>query len=154
MGSAVSKPPRSRAEIARENGKKGGRPKGSKDPQTLAKEMAREALRVMVTAEMAPMVRAQIAQAKGLSYLVVRDKATGQFVRVHRGRALTLKPGEEIVEVWSKDPSTLAFKDLMDRALDKAQEPAQNVNVTVEGALALVPERLAAARRRLAERKE
>lgn len=154
MGSSVSNQRKSRADIARENGKKGGRPVGSKGAATLAKELAREELRVMVTAEMAPMVRAQIAQAKGLSYLVVRDKATGQFVRVHRNRALTLKPGEEVVEVWSKDPSTLAFKDLMDRALDKAQEPPQAVNLTVEGALALVPERLAAARKRLAARKE
>jgi len=76
-----------RADVARENGKKGGRPKGSKSQNTLAKEAARERLRQRVFAELDPLIDAQIEQAKGLKYLVVREKSTGRFVRVSEGMA-------------------------------------------------------------------
>ena len=71
---------------------------------------------------MDPLIDAQIEQAKGLKYLVVREKSTGRFVRVSEGMAKAkekLKPNEEVIEVWEKDPSIAAFTDLMNRALDK-----------------------------------
>ena len=123
-----------RAETSRANGKKGGRPKGSKSTGTLAKEAARERLRALVMAELDPLVAAQIAQAKGLSYLVVRDKHTGKFLRVSEGMARSkekLKPNEETIEVWEKDPSVAAFSDLMNRALDKPTEQLE-VNLHAE----------------------
>ena len=79
----------------------------------------------------------------------VRDRDTGQFVRVARGHATRLKPREEIIEVWEKDPSTTAFADLMNRTLDKPKEQEQEVKVT--GDLQVVIERLTAARKRVAE---
>lgn len=103
-----------------------GRPKGSKEPKRLEKEAAREALRQMVTAQMAPLVEAQIANAKGLKFLMVREKETGKFKRVSETMAKGLNPDEEIIEVWEKDPSVQAFTDLMNRALDK---PTEQVNV-------------------------
>lgn len=110
-----------------------GKPKGYKHKGTIAKEEAREVAREIITAEMMPMLAAQIAHAKGLHYLVVRDKHTGKFIRVTEAMAKhkqTLADNEEIIEVWEKDPSVQAFKDLMDRALDK---PAEHVQIAGEG---------------------
>ena len=56
-----------------------GRKKG---PQTLEKEAMRALLRERVYHEMAPLVDAQIANAKGIKYLVVRSTVTGKFLRV------------------------------------------------------------------------
>ncbi len=38
--------------------------------------------------------------------------------------------GEEIVEVWEKDPSVQAFSELLNRAYGKAKEPKQEVDVS------------------------
>lgn len=127
-----------------------GRKQGGKNAATLSKEQAREALRLIVMEEMRELVSAQLANAKGIKFLVVRQKATGKFLRVPKMGAEKLNPDEEIIEVWEKDPSVQAFTDLMNRALDKPKE--QEVEVKVTGELSLVPERLAAARKRLAGR--
>jgi hypothetical protein len=37
---------------------------------------------------------------------------------------------EEIIEVWEKEPSTPAFTDLMNRALDKPKEQEQDLKVS------------------------
>lgn len=103
-------------------------PQGHKTKSTLSKEAARAVLRAMVTAEMRPMVDAQISNAKGLRYLVVREKASGKFVRVAAARA-KVNSGEEIIEVWEKDPCVQAFTDLMNRTIDK---PAETLNADVD----------------------
>lgn len=123
-----------------------GRPKGTLNPATITKEQAREALRQIVLSDMRELVAAQLAQAKGLSYMVVRDKATGKFLRVAEDQAAKLNPDEAILEIWEKDPSTPAFTDLMNRALDKPKEQEQDVNLHVSGDLTA---RLAAARARV-----
>ncbi len=61
-----------KAALAREHGKKGGRPKGAVSPVTEAKEEAREAARVLITAELDAIIQPQLARAKGLKYLVTR----------------------------------------------------------------------------------
>lgn len=99
-----------------------GRPAGRKNNSTISKEQAREALRQIVLAEMRELVSAQIAQAKGISYMVVRQKATGKFLRVAEQAAAKLNADEEVIEIWEKDPSTPAFTDLMNRAIDKPIE--------------------------------
>lgn len=101
-----------------------GRKKG---PQTLEKEAMRQLVRERVAAHLLPLVDAQIANAKGISYLVVRDKASGKFLRVSKGKAEKLDPEHEIIEIWEKDPQVQAFTDLMNRAIDK---PAEQVKVT------------------------
>lgn len=112
-----------------------GRPKGSKTAKTLDKEAARELVRQMVYADLAPLLAAQLSNAKGLKYLVIRDKKTGKFLRVTEGMArtrskLALSPDEEVIEVWEKDPSVQAFTDLLNRALDKPKEQELEVKVT------------------------
>ena len=54
--------------------------------------------------------------------------------------------GEEIVEVWEKDPSIHAFADLMNRALDKPKE--QVLELSIEGDIVA---RLIEGRKRVAE---
>ena len=104
-----------------------GRPKGTKNAETLSKEAAREVARQRILADLEPMLAAQIIHAKGLKYLVTRDKKTGKFIRV--GPALASSANEETIEVWEKDPSVQAFTDLMNRALDKAKEQEQEISL-------------------------
>jgi DNA-directed RNA polymerase subunit K/omega len=124
-----------RADIARENGKKGGRPKGSKSKGTLEKERVRELVRQAITAKIVPLIDAQVANALGLKYLVVRDKRTGKFLRVTRAIARSrqhkLEANEELIEVWEKDPCVQAFTDLLNRAIDKPKE--QPVDAAIAG---------------------
>lgn len=104
-----------------------GKKKGTKHASTLSKEAARDALRTLILRELEPLVAGQIAQAKGLSYMVVRDKATGKFLRVAEDQAVKLNPDEQVIEIWEKDPSTPAFTDLMNRAVDKPKEQEQEI---------------------------
>ncbi len=103
-----------------------GLKKGYKFPKTLEKLAAREYTRQLITQALPQLLLSQIANAQGLKYLVTRDKKTGKFIRVTEAMA-KLKEGEEIVEVWEKDPSVQAFTDLLNRALDK---PAEQLKVT------------------------
>lgn len=128
-----------------------GRPKGSKEAKTLEKEAARAALRAQVFAELAPMIYAQIEAAKGIKYLMARQKRGGKFVPVTEDLSKAIVAGtdteHELMEVWERRPSTQAFADLMDRAMDKAAQPMQvsgDLNLTVD-----VVERLSEARKRL-----
>ena len=132
-----------------------GRPKGTKNPSTITKEAARDALRQIVLREMETLVGSQIAAARGIKFLVARHRISGKFVRVTETAMKALLAGGddtdlELVEVWQKDPSTQAFTDLMNRALDKPKEQEQEIKLT--GELTVVSERLANARKRLAQK--
>lgn len=110
-----------------------GKPKGTKHASTISKEQAREALRQIVLREMDGLTAAQIAHAKGLSYLVGRAK-DGKFKKLTSDEADKALSGESeytMVEVWEKDPSVQAFTDLMNRALDKPKEQEQDLNANV-----------------------
>ena len=72
-----------------------GMPKGKVTQKTLDKEAINLVLREMVAREIGPMIHAQIASAKGVAYMVVREKASGRFLRVGKGRAERLSPDEE-----------------------------------------------------------
>lgn len=131
-----------------------GRKPGGKNPSTLTKEAAREALRQIVLQHMSELVGSQIAAAKGIKYLVARNRVSGKFVRVTERAMKAILAGKgdaelEAIEVWQKDPSTQAFTDLMNRAVDKPKEQEQEIKLT--GELTVVSERLAAARKRLAQ---
>lgn len=110
---------------------KGGMPKGHKTAKVLGKEAMREALRELVAEHQREMAEAQIAAAKGLKYLVCRAKQGGKFEPVTRDQVEQgiLERDDVIIEVWDKQPSTPAFTDLMNRALDKPAEQEQAVKV-------------------------
>lgn len=110
-----------------------GKPKGHQSRETLAKAQAREVARGLITAQLQPLIEAQIANALGIKYLVVREKKTGKFVRVTEAMARArekVKDSEELIEVWEKDASVQAFTDLMNRAIDKPKEQEQALNIT------------------------
>lgn len=111
-----------------------GKKRGTQWPSTLDKQTAREFVRQKVTSALGPLIDAQIAQGLGLKYLVTRDKKSGKFIRVTEAMAKNKDTenaeNEETVEVWEKDPSTPAFTDLMNRAIDKPAEQEQQVAVT------------------------
>ena len=109
----------------------GGRRKGSKNVKTLEKEVAEEALREKIRKRIDPILDAQLDNAQGIKYLVVRERKGGKFVRVTEAMAKAkLGKGEETVEVWEKDPSVHAFSELLNRAYGKAKEPKQEVDVS------------------------
>jgi hypothetical protein len=126
-----------------------GKPKGHQAQGTLDKIAAREYVRQRVTAQLGPIIDAQLANALGIKYLVTREKKTGKFVRVSQAMARAAKD-QEIIEVWEKDPSTPAATYLLDRALDRPQEQEIAVKVRSGEADARVA-RLVAARKRLAK---
>lgn len=134
--------------MAKHGGKRAGAgaPKGHPNYLTADKVKARQAARDHISPHMVAVLDAQIAHALGLSYLVVRDRATGKFLRVGRGSAEKLKPEEEIIEIWETTPSTESAKVLLDRLLDK---PGEHVEMQVSGEMNVV-DRLMAARKRLA----
>lgn len=129
-----------------------GRPPG-KAAKTIEKEAAREHLRQRVIAKMDPMIDAQIANAQGINFLVIREKKSGKFVkRITEAEGdIHLEGDKEIVEVWAKDPSVQAFTDLFNRALDKPAEPEQTMNLKMP-AMEAVLERLFAGRKRVEAR--
>jgi hypothetical protein len=110
-----------------------GPKKGAKYRPTITKEAAREALRQIVLKHMDDMVSAQVAASKGLKYLVARGKSGGKFETVTREQVDQgiLERDDVLIEVWDKQPSTPAFTDLMNRALDKPKEQEQTINVNV-----------------------
>ena len=104
-------------------------PKGTKTAKTITKEQARDALRAVVIANMAEMLESQIAASKGIKYLVVREKS-GKFTKLTKDQAgAAIEDGSQILELWEERPSTPAFTDLMDRALDKPAQPKQEIEV-------------------------
>lgn len=125
-----------------------GKPKGHQAQATLDKIAAREFVRQRVTAQLGPIIDAQLANALGIKYLVTREKKTGKFVRVSQAMARAAK-GQEIIEVWEKDPSTPAATYLLDRALDRPQEQEIPIKVRTEDVSARIA-RLVAARKRCA----
>ena len=129
-------------DVARANGRKGGRPKGPAGLATMAKQAIRERVQALVAVETDALVAAQIAQAKGLRYLVRREPS-GKFERIGPDGI----DGAGVIEVWEKDPSTAAFTDLMNRAADKPKD--QPIEVTVTVGLEARKARLASARGRL-----
>lgn len=102
------------------------RPPGVFAESQALKLKARDKLRKQVLEKMPDLVSAQIENALGLKFLVVRSKKSGKFERVVETPE-KLNTEEEIIEVWAKDPSIQAFTDLMNRAIDKPAEQEPTV---------------------------
>lgn len=113
-----------------------GRPPGALNVKTISKELAREALRQIVLKHMNAMTEAQVASAKGLNHFILRDPKSGKFERVTDPdrivEALNAEGAEQgsTFYIHTKDPSTQAYTDLMNRALDKPKEQEQDLNVS------------------------
>lgn len=97
----------------------------------VSKRVAREAVRVLILPHLSELVAAQVAQAKGIKYLVARN-IKGEFKRIADTTAeeldALLADGSTLIEVHTQNPSTPAFTDLLNRAIDKPKE--QEIEVT------------------------
>lgn len=139
------------AHIARENGKKGGRPKGSKSKSTLAKEEAREYYRAKLMAEIDEIADAHISRCKGVRYFVTRNK-TGKYELVTSAdQVIAALNGEDdnIGEFYTDKPDMQAIREALDRTLDRSKEQEQEIKLTGEAELIAT---LALGRQRAAER--
>jgi len=132
---------------------KRGPQKGAVYAKTRDKAEAREAFRRVLDGHMEALIDAQVKNAKGLSYLVARHKASGKFTKLTAEQAETILGGEDsdsvVVEVWEKDPSVQAFTDLMNRHMDKPVEAIELTGAD-KGPIEIVST-LAAARKGLAQ---
>lgn len=119
-------------------------------PTLERKEAAKEILRELVLDRLAPLVRAQIDSAMGISHFMLRDPETGQFRRltneIEIEAALNAPGAAEGSTYWiyTKDPQTPAFTTLMDRAMGK---PTEEMRVEHSGEVDLI-ERVRKARER------
>lgn len=85
------------------------------------------------------MVRAQILHAQGIAHMFLRQK-DGTFKRTDKPTEIeaALNSGDEnSYYIFTKDPSVQAFTDLMNRALDKPKEQAQEVDLKHDGTLTI-----------------
>lgn len=106
-----------------------GKPAGIKHAATLSKEAGRELVRQRVLQDIEPMLRAQILHSQGISHLMLRQK-DGTFKRSDKVAEIeaALNSGDEnSYYIFTKDPSTQAFTDLLNRALDKPKEQEQEL---------------------------
>ncbi len=107
-----------------------GTKRGRRWASTMEKALAREETRRFIQQHIPAMLRAQIANAIGIGHLYTRDRK-GKFTRIEDASQIDrlLSEGEEGKTYWifAKDPSTQAFSDLMNRAIDK---PAEQMKVT------------------------
>ena len=109
-----------------------GRPKGVKDPQTLAKEDAREAVRKKLTKELMTVADALLSRARGTRYFVTRNKKTGKYELVTNPKQVIQALNEEdenTGEFYTDKPDTQAIREILDRTIDKPKEQAQEVEL-------------------------
>jgi hypothetical protein len=105
---------------------------GNQNGMNVDKVRYRQKARDLIGPHMAEIIAAHIANSKGIKYLVVRERATGKFLRVG---SVAAAASEEVLEVWEKDPSIEAAKVLLDRLLDK---PSEHVELTGADGVPLV----------------
>lgn len=118
-------------------GKRGPK-KGAVYKPTLDKIAAREAARQIITRHLEPMIGRQIAHAMGIGHVYTRDKG-GKFRKIENEAEVErlLTTGEESKDYWifMKDPSVDAFRELLNRALDRPKEQEQEFKLTGEESL-------------------
>jgi hypothetical protein len=132
--------------IARENGKKGGRPPGSKSKTTLEKQEALKRFQERVRAHVDPLFESQLTLARGMTYLFRVDK-------IKRGKEIIEKhvvvdDPEEIRQylddevdedtyyyITTKDPDNKAIDSLLDRTFGKAPQ-----SVDIKGDIKVAPD--------------
>lgn len=120
------------AAIARANGKKGGRPKGSKSPQTLEREAALAAYRARVCKIADDLLDAELTAAKGCTFLFKRPK-NGKVERVTSEALIKQFLDGELPNtddafyfISTEKPDTMAIRGIFDRTFDR---PAQRVEL-------------------------
>lgn len=122
---------------ARENGKKGGRPKGAVSVEKKAQQKAYEELKLTILRSQKGLLSAQIGVAKGLTHLfVIRTETVGKK-KIRQKPEMVTNPDtiaqyladelddseDEYYFMSTKDPDTKAIDSLLDRVHGKARQP-------------------------------
>lgn len=137
------------AKFTKGHPKFGGKQKGAKNQATVDKEFHREVLRQLVVAQLEPMVKAQVAHAQGVQYMILRHP-DGTYARATDVKQIdaACAVGATSFEIVTQSPNTQAFTALLDRALDKPKE--QPLEVQHSGTVNIVD----TLRQRYAKRKK
>ncbi len=90
-----------RSQTSKENGKKGGRPKGSKNPETIQREIVQKEYRERMVKKLIPLIEAQLELALGIHVATTR-----------KGKKFLL---------YKKEPDGKAIEDILNRVLGKAK---------------------------------
>lgn len=104
-----------------------GRPVGRQNDATIAaaeqKNIARQVIREYYITHLPEMVKSQVAHAKGVSYMRLRN-VDGTFVRATDEKQIdaAIAAGASWFEIFTEVPSVQAFVALSDRAIDKPSE--------------------------------
>jgi hypothetical protein len=112
---------------ARINGARGGRPKGSVESHTLAKKFAREEIRRLVVERLPNIVGAQIQNAQGVAYMVLR-KPDGTYARATDAEMIdaACAAGAEAFQIFTMQPHQQSAALLLGYAADKPIEPHEH----------------------------
>jgi hypothetical protein len=108
-----------------------GRKKGGKNASTLAaaeqKALARETLRELLRPHLAPIALAQVENAKGVSYMVLRAP-DGTFARATDEKQIdaACAVGSSAFQIFTQQPNTQSASMLLAYLADKPVEPVEH----------------------------
>ena len=131
-------------QASRENGKKGGHPKGQKNRRTLEREAVRRDLDLRILCAADRLFHAQLAHAEGCSYLFFRPSKGGRSVLIRDPETIRryfdgeLPRADEKGEaghyfVATERPSAEAADRLLNRALGKPVESLKHEHTGADG---------------------
>lgn len=116
--------------MATKDGKKtGGKQKGYKSPSTLAKEAAKEHLRLRLTAHVDAFVDALLSKSKGVRYFVTRNKTGKYEIVTDPEKVVAALNGEDDMtgEFYVDKPDVSAIKEAFERMVGQSDKPAEEV---------------------------
>ena len=108
-----------------------GRPKGAKNIATLRaneqKEIAREAIRGYIREHIPELIRAQVENGLGISYMVLRNK-DGSYTEATNAAQVTaaLAAGGDAFRIYTRQPHHGSAGMLLAYAADKPVEPVEH----------------------------
>ena len=105
-----------------------GRKAGSKNKATVEREQGLDVIKDLVLRELGPMTEAQIAQAKGVKYMILRQP-NGSYARATDVKQIDVACaiGAEAFEVFTAAPDTQAFRTLTEQSFGR---PVQRAELT------------------------
>lgn len=125
------KPKRTVAEAARENGKKGGRPR-AEDPHVKLRNAAHKLFKSKVARQAQRLYAAQMTLAEGSRVLVKQVSGGHRLVSNHQEilNFLDGKPQDGVYLLTTERPNNMAIDSLLDRAFGK---PTQTIELPNNG---------------------